>query len=1163
MGSNTVPLMEPRPEDIKGVDHTLDRQLFHLKTLHEASQELGELRESHAIINSLLMMLMGALGAVSGVVLLADTHQCRIAFKETRGCDDVLLEERLDRLKTKSFKDFAEIRNAVVLDLAVENSNHRNELHEALSSFGMHLWVSFAVDEALKGGVALGDKLLGEAYTVEDYELLLTLCSQGAVHIANSRLIEQLQKRVFHLRTLYDVSQEITFLNDLQEILNQWLLMVAGTFGAVSGLVFLADLKQRKVEYAVHKGLDDAALEALERLTTSGHLLELCVMDGIASQEPTGDAPAHASSLLSLLQLPIWIPFTVNDQLRGGIGLGERLIEEPYNAEDQELLSTLAAQGAVCIQNAKLIEQIRKEEILRTNLSRYISPQIVDQIVKKDVQVNLGGQRKVVTVLFSDLRDFTTMTESQDPDKLVKILNEYFTEMVRTIFKHQGIIDKFVGDAIIAVFGSLIELPHPAQNATQAAIAMMNKMPELNRRWQQRYGLTLHMGIGIATGEVFLGNIGSPERMEFTVIGDTVNVASRFSGLARAGQILVTRPLAEQLPSDISYYQLPLVRVKGKKEDMVVFEILYDSRHTAFSKQLPSTPDNKSLDPHIKNINSPLFEGLAQDVLDDIWRHMKPCLYQPNEFICRQGETGDSVFIIQSGLVEIFIDQADAPVVLDRLRRGDILGEMALITGEPRTANAVAIMPTEVLELKREAFSSIIAHHPHVLFNISNILIQRQKRSNLSLVKKQHRGEIVAIIMGQHTSRLLTEALNVIQRENPKNLAVIDLTGALAIDTMIIDRPSTATILGKLDDLLVDYKTVLAVLNATQHDIDLLIRNMDRVELVAEPQEALPLYQRFKETAKQIHCILVQHESSPAARGLDHLPVVRTLSSTPRHIESAWLSRHLTRRKIGLALGAGGAKGYAHVGALSVFEQAGIPIDYLSGSSIGAMVGSFLADGMKSAAIATELNRIWSPKVVSELSAYCSEGHSIGLRHVMQLAAEVVEGRTFSGLHTPLTIMTADLSTQRAAPISEGPLAEALCAGITIPGMVPPYIRGSQRLVDGIAIIPVPVAAVRDAGADLVISINLLHRKTLPAWPGVTASPAPPKSSRLADPVIETLVMLQLDTSIRNAAEADLVLTPPFPPLSWRDFHVGELIEEAGRRAVQEQLPAILDLVRH
>jgi adenylate cyclase len=235
----------------------------------------------------------------------------------------------------------------------------------------------------------------------------------------------------------------------------------------------------------------------------------------------------------------------------------------------------LASQGAVAIENARMADQMKNEELVRANLARYLSPQIVDQIIKNDVQVNLGGDRKEVTVLFSDIRNFTSISESMNPDQLVSFLNEYFTEMARIIFENQGSLDKYIGDAIVAVFGSLIPLENAAEAAVNTSIVMMQEMFRLNEKWKRQYGFNMEMGIGINTGEVFLGNIGSPERMEFTVIGDTVNTASRFSGLAKGRQILATRSARERLGAEFQITQLPATRVKGKAEEVDVYEINY------------------------------------------------------------------------------------------------------------------------------------------------------------------------------------------------------------------------------------------------------------------------------------------------------------------------------------------------------------------------------------------------------------------------------------------------------------------------------------------------------------------------------------------------------------------------------------------------------------
>lgn len=275
------------------------------------------------------------------------------------------------------------------------------------------------------------------------------------------------------------------------------------------------------------------------------------------------------------LRATVVLPLIYEDRLIGLMSLGNKKSGKHYRREDMNLLKTMANQGAVAIENARLADQMKEEEKMRANFARYLSPQIVDRIMKKDVRVNLGGDRKMVTVLFSDVRNFTRIAETLPPDQLVHLLNEYFTEMAGIIFDNQGSLDKYIGDAVVAVFGSLIELENHSQNAVEAAIQMMKRMTELNVKWQKRYGFAMNIGIGLNTGEVFLGNIGSPERMEFTVLGDTVNIASRFSGMAKPGQILVTRETLAMLPSSTPHAAHPPAEVKGKSEKLEVYEVVY------------------------------------------------------------------------------------------------------------------------------------------------------------------------------------------------------------------------------------------------------------------------------------------------------------------------------------------------------------------------------------------------------------------------------------------------------------------------------------------------------------------------------------------------------------------------------------------------------------
>jgi class 3 adenylate cyclase len=388
----------------------------------------------------------------------------------------------------------------------------------------------------------------------------------------------ELEKRIFHLKTIYDVSQGLPILRGTEAILKNLLLMVMGTFGSTAGLTVLLDPKTGRLQALSGRGLADHALRSLAaELTDAGSDLRVLFGSDAAQEEsPIFLAPGRDRKLPAGLDLHLWAPFRMDSEVHGGIALGAKLSGEPYSADDLELLGTLAAQGAVAVENTRLLERMKREEIARVNFTRYLSPQVVDQVLNNNLQVNLGGERKEVTVLFSDIRNFTALAESCPPEQLVHFLNSYFTTMASCVFESQGSIDKYIGDAIMAVFGSFIPVENTARSAVESAAQMMRLLAVRNEESRQAgTWFPVQIGIGITTGEVFVGNIGSPERMEYTAIGDTVNVASRFSGLASAGQILVDRATLLSLGGAFPHRELPPMHVRGKSGKTEVFEILY------------------------------------------------------------------------------------------------------------------------------------------------------------------------------------------------------------------------------------------------------------------------------------------------------------------------------------------------------------------------------------------------------------------------------------------------------------------------------------------------------------------------------------------------------------------------------------------------------------
>jgi adenylate cyclase len=227
-----------------------------------------------------------------------------------------------------------------------------------------------------------------------------------------------------------------------------------------------------------------------------------------------------------------------------------------------------------------IMEDITREKRLRNTMSRYMSKAVMDELLEGG-NAALGGASREVSVLFSDIRGFTTMSERLGARETVAMLNDYFTDMVEVVFAHNGILDKYIGDMIMAVFGSVRSTRDDAMNAVMVGSRMMTALRELNLRRAAAGQEPIHIGIGISTGDVVAGSIGSPKRLEYTVIGDRVNLAERLQNANKyyGTSVLICESTAARLSSPVRMRELDLIRVRGMQAPVSLCEVL--EHHTA------------------------------------------------------------------------------------------------------------------------------------------------------------------------------------------------------------------------------------------------------------------------------------------------------------------------------------------------------------------------------------------------------------------------------------------------------------------------------------------------------------------------------------------------------------------------------------------------------
>lgn len=223
-----------------------------------------------------------------------------------------------------------------------------------------------------------------------------------------------------------------------------------------------------------------------------------------------------------------------------------------------------------------VMEDISKEKRLKNTMYRYMTQELAERLMQNSESAKLGGDRKEVSVLFSDIRGYTTLTENMPPEAVVEMLNEYFEQMVEAIFRFKGTLDKYIGDAIMAVFGSPLQLEDHAWCAVQAAVEMRHRLVEFNTKRKANHQNTIAIGIGINTDSVISGNIGSSKRMEFTAIGDGVNLGSRLEGASKqyGCDIVISDRTYFACKNRIWARELDCIRVKGKTEPVSIFELV-------------------------------------------------------------------------------------------------------------------------------------------------------------------------------------------------------------------------------------------------------------------------------------------------------------------------------------------------------------------------------------------------------------------------------------------------------------------------------------------------------------------------------------------------------------------------------------------------------------
>jgi adenylate cyclase len=398
--------------------------------------------------------------------------------------------------------------------------------------------------------------------------------------------IKELRRKAQILEMLYEMSKTLGTVFDLKEIFVRATDLIFRGTPSERVVALLADetLDGKILDYSLFpiaiKGRDENLEKITEKLTISRTITQKVMREKVAllSQDAKTDAQFSGSdSIVSQgVRSTICAPLITESNVHG-VFYADRL--DPFatfSSDDLELISAVAAQTAVAVETIKAHKRLAREEVARANYSRFMPEYVVKQLLENPDSFRLGGVNQKITVLFADIRGFTTLSEKENPERVVGLLNKYFTAMSEIIFAYGGTLDKYIGDGLMAIFGAPNASPEDSKNALKTAVAMQKRLTALNEELSVEGFSRVEIGIGLHTGIATIGYIGSEQRSEYTAIGDSVNIASRLEQNARGGQILISDATAAECENLATLILHEPLTVKNRLQPVSLFEVKWN-----------------------------------------------------------------------------------------------------------------------------------------------------------------------------------------------------------------------------------------------------------------------------------------------------------------------------------------------------------------------------------------------------------------------------------------------------------------------------------------------------------------------------------------------------------------------------------------------------------
>ena len=502
-------------KEVEQKENDLNLKLLELETLFDISLAISSVLDINELSEEILWRSVGILNASKGIMLIPNKNSPILKPTASFNWDEksFLLSSKLE-----VFKQIKSTGRGAIFSPEITNSIQKKLSEE-------HIIIApLKAKDSVLGYMLLCNKETRKGiinFNQTDLDLLSALCNQAAVALDNARLFKDINAaKQFNESILGSIATGVITINSIGEI---------DSVNQAAIKIIKSDRKKLIGNHYMY--LFEKDEEIIE-------LIQLSELENKTKSEI--NLPFVTASKESIINLSV----------------------SPRTDQNQKTLGSVIA-----------IEDITDVSKVKNTFKRYVSKQVVDELLGDDTKLKLGGEEREVTILFSDIRGFTSMSEDMKAEEVVKTLNSYFSDMIDIVFKNNGTLDKIIGDELMIVYGAPIQGEDDTYRAVSTAIEMQDKIRSLNKERKKNNLIPIKVGMGINRGLVVSGNIGSRDMMDYTVIGDTVNLGARLCSYAKPDEIIVSKTVWNKTKEHFNYEKLEPIKVKGKKSKVLIYTI--------------------------------------------------------------------------------------------------------------------------------------------------------------------------------------------------------------------------------------------------------------------------------------------------------------------------------------------------------------------------------------------------------------------------------------------------------------------------------------------------------------------------------------------------------------------------------------------------------------